>query len=51
MIHAASADDKKIRLPRKATVRDARTRKMIREHSDKFTVHHDKFENGVYILE
>ncbi|MBE6372212.1 MAG: hypothetical protein E7055_09085 [Lentisphaerae bacterium] len=51
MIHAASAGDKKIRLPRKAMVRDARTGKVIRENSDKFTVHLDKFENGVYILE
>ena len=51
MIHAASAGDKTIRLPRKATVRDARTRKVIRENSDNFTVHLDKFENGVYILE
>ena len=51
MIHAASAGDKKIKLPRKATVRDARTRKVIRENSDQFTVHLDKFENGVYILE
>ena len=51
MIHAVSAGDKKIKLPRKETVRDARTRKVIRENSDKFTVHLDKFENGVYILE
>jgi hypothetical protein len=51
MIHAASAGEKTIRLPRKATVRDARTGKVIRENSDKFTVHLDRFENGVYILE
>jgi len=51
MIHAAAAGDKKVKLPRKATVRDARTRKAIKENSDNFTVHLDKFENGVYILE
>ena len=51
MIHAASAGEKKNRLPREATVRDARTRQMIRKNSDKFTIPLDKFENGVYILE
>ena len=51
VIHAASAGEKTLKLPRKAVIRDARTMKVLQNDTDTFKVKLDKFENSILIIE
>ena len=51
VVHAASAGVKTLTLPRKATVRDARTMEVIQKDCSKLQFKLDKFENRVFIVE
>ena len=51
MVHAATAGEKRVKLPRPARILDARTGEVLLEQGDTLKVKLEKYENGVYILE